>query len=145
MKKVKPTQEPRERKNTAVYVTNLPADIEEDEIDRIFSRCGLIAEEIDSKKPRIKLYLDDKGNPKGDALIVYFRPESVNLAIQMLDDTQLRLGEGPMTKVVAADFSYKKIKEEGATEKKGKKAGEQKKVIKKTQKLNKCVLRFRYK
>ena len=36
------------------------------------------------------MYVDDQGNFKGDALVVYFRAESVKLAVQMLDDTQFR-------------------------------------------------------
>jgi HIV Tat-specific factor 1 len=82
------------------------------------------------------MYEDDKGQFKGDALVVYFRPESVNLAIQMLDDSEFRLGtEGPMgrMRVQAADFSYKSQQE--APEKKSKK--DQTKIIKRTQKLNK--------
>jgi hypothetical protein len=84
------------------------------------------------------MYEDDKGQFKGDALVVYFRPESVNLAIQMLDDSDFRLGvEGPMGKmrVQAADFSYKSQQE--APPKSSKK--DLKKVIKKTQKLNRWV------
>jgi len=100
----------------------------------VFSKCGVIAEEIDSGKPRIKMYEDDQGQFKGDALVVYFRPESVNLAIQMLDDSDFRLGtDGPSGKmrVQAADFSYKSQQE--APVKSSKK--DQKKVIKKTQKM----------
>ena len=81
------------------------------------------------------MYEDEEGNFKGDALIVYFRPESVNLAVQMLDDSDFRLGtEGPMgrMRVQAADFSYKSQQE--APVKKSKK--DQTKIIKKTQKLN---------
>lgn len=84
------------------------------------------------------MYEDDKGQFKGDALIVYFRPESVDLAVQMLDDSDFRLGtEGPVGKmrVQAADFSYKSQQE--APVKKNK--GDQKKIIKKTQKMNKYV------
>lgn len=135
-KKAKATAEPRERKNTAVYVTSLPPDVTLDEVNTVFSRCGVIAEEIDRGKPRIKLYTDEQGNFKGDALIVYFRAESVDLAIQMLDDTDFRLGEpapsGKM-KVAAADFSYKTQKE--APPKSNMK--DKKKIIRKTQKLNK--------
>ncbi|MCJ1314297.1 hypothetical protein MMC25_007977 [Agyrium rufum] len=134
-KKSKPTPEPRERKNTAVYVQNLPLDVDVEEINRVFSRCGVIAEEIDEGKPRIKLYLDDQGNPKGDALIMYFRPESVALAVQMLDDSDLRLGEeapGGKMKVAAADFSYKAQRDAPP---KGS-AKTKKKIIKKTQKMN---------
>ncbi|KAL8814534.1 MAG: hypothetical protein Q9223_006253 [Gallowayella weberi] len=134
-KKTKPTPEARERKNTAVYVTNLPLDVSIQEVSDVFSRCGVIAEEIDRGKPRIKLYTDDDGNFKGDALILYFRAESVDLAIQMLDDTDFRLGQsaqGGKMKVAAADFSYKAQKD--APAKSNNK--DKKKVIKKTQKLN---------
>ena len=43
--------------------------------------------------PRIKLYKDDKNNLKGDALITYLKEESVTLACQLLDDTDLRPGK----------------------------------------------------
>jgi HIV Tat-specific factor 1 len=95
----------------------------------------VIAEEIDSGEPRIKMYEDDKGQFKGEALVVYFRPESVDLAVQMLDDTDFRLGsQGPngSMRVQAADFSYKAQQE--APVKKNKK--DQSKIIKKTQKMN---------
>lgn len=114
----------------------------------------MIAEEVDSGKPRIKLYQDDSGNAKGDALVVYFRPESVNLAIQMLDDTDFRFGvEGPAGKmrVSEADRSYKRQQDnqkpgeggengEGEVQRKKQPSKDQKKIIKKTQKLNKFVV-----
>ncbi|KAI4097287.1 MAG: hypothetical protein LQ344_000386 [Seirophora lacunosa] len=134
-KKAKPTAEPRERKNTAVYVTNLPLDVSVQEVSDVFSRCGVIAEEIDRGKPRIKLYADDNGNFKGDALILYFRAESVDLAIQMLDDSDFRLGQaapGGKMRVAAADFSYKTQKDAPAKSN----SKDNKKMIKKTQKLN---------
>jgi HIV Tat-specific factor 1 len=120
-----------------------------DELQSAFSKYGVIAEEIDSGAPRIKLYTEaETGKPKGDALIVYFRPESVQLAIQMLDDTDFRLGEqgtnGKM-RVSEADWSYKKVKEvpdSAGAEKEGKAADakaaarERQKIIKKSQKLN---------
>jgi len=39
---------------------------------------------------KIKVYSDDKGRAKGDALISYVRPESVDLAMEMLNDTEIR-------------------------------------------------------
>lgn len=110
-----------------------------DEVRTVFSKCGVIAEEIDQGKPRIKLYTDDDGNFKGDALIVYFRAESVNLAAQMLDDTDFRFGQSGPTgkmKVQAADFSYKN-QQEAPTKTSAK---DKKKIIKKTQKLNRYVV-----
>lgn len=138
-KKAKPAPEPRERKNTAVYVTSLPNDTTLEDVQTVFSRCGVITEEIDSGRPRIKLYTDDQGNFKGDALIVFFRAESVDLAIQLLDDTEFRLGQGPKMRVAAADFSYKSQKDAPAKSS----MKDKKKIMKKTQKLNKCVHEFR--
>ncbi|KAG0639806.1 hypothetical protein HOY80DRAFT_1009356 [Tuber brumale] len=122
------------RKNTAVYITNLPPDTTEEEVKEVFSKYGVIAEEIDRGKPRIKLYRNEDGSVKGDALVVYFRPESVNLAVQMLDDSDFRFGvsEGGRIKVQPADFSYKA--QQGAPVRKN--ARDKKKVIAKTQKLN---------
>ena len=44
-------------------------------------------------QPKIKVYRDSYGNPKGDALVTYYRPESVALALQLLDGAELRLGK----------------------------------------------------
>ncbi|RMZ83845.1 hypothetical protein DV737_g1476, partial [Chaetothyriales sp. CBS 132003] len=123
------------RANTAVYVTSIPLDATRSEIQSVFSKCGMIAEEIDSGQPRIKMYEDEQGAFKGDALVVYFRPESVQLALQMLDDSDFRLAESRPSarmRVQAADFSYKS--QQDVPEKKSK--GEQRKIIKKTQKMN---------
>ncbi len=104
---------PPPRQNTAVYVTGLPLNVTVDEVHEVFSRkCGVIAEEIDSGRPRIKLYTDEKGNLQGDALIVFFKPQSVEMAIMLLDDTDFRytasgLSSGRM-RVQAAESKYKK-------------------------------------
>jgi HIV Tat-specific factor 1 len=105
----------------------------------VFSKCGVIAEEIDSGRPRIKMYQDDQGQFKGEALVVYFRPESVNLAIQMLDESDFRFGEtGPLgaMRVQAADFSFKSQQEAPAKTS----ARDKKKIMMKTQKLNRYRL-----
>jgi HIV Tat-specific factor 1 len=138
-KKSKAPLPPRE--NTAIYVTGLPADATVDEVKEVFSRkCGVIAEEIDSGKPRIKLYTDEKGEFKGDALVVFFKAPSVSMAITLLDDTEFRLGarQGNM-RVQAAESSYKKVQHnDGAekTEKPKTNMKDKQKIIKKTQKLD---------
>ncbi|KAK7753225.1 hypothetical protein SLS62_004744 [Diatrype stigma] len=103
-------------KNTAVYVTGLPLDATAEEVHEVFSRkCGVVAEEIDSGRPRIKLYADEQGRFKGDALVVFFKPQSVDMAIMLLDDTDFRYTPSGLTaagrmRVQAADSSYKKTK-----------------------------------
>ncbi|KAK6196924.1 60S ribosomal protein L6 [Pestalotiopsis sp. IQ-011] len=110
---------PQPRQNTAVYVTGLPPDATVDEVHDVFSRkCGVVAEEIDSGRPRIKMYTDAAGKFKGDALVVFFKPQSVEMAIMLLDDTDFRysasgLPSGKM-RVQAADSSYKKTQYETA-------------------------------
>lgn len=108
------------RANTAVYVTGLPFDVTVEEVAAEFSRkCGVIAEEIDSGKPRIKLYMDENGEFKGDALIVFFKAPSVQMAITLMDDTQFRMGGGQgsgIMRVQAADSSYKKVQANEKTE-----------------------------
>ncbi|KAF2761892.1 nuclear mRNA splicing factor-associated protein [Pseudovirgaria hyperparasitica] len=102
-----------ERKNTAVYVTKIPLDATVEEIHNVFSKCGMIAKSVDTDESRIKMYEDEEGHFKGDALISYFREESVSLAIKMLDDAPFRFGapkEQENMRVTAADFSYKKEK-----------------------------------
>ncbi|TGO24494.1 hypothetical protein BPAE_0101g00120 [Botrytis paeoniae] len=134
------------RANTAVYVTGLPSDVTVEEVHEVFSRkCGVIAEEIDSGKPRIKLYTDEKGEFKGDALIVFFKAPSVQMAIMLLDDTDFRMDGGTSKerikmRVQAAEASYKKVQQTDAdgNEKEKPKTSmkDKQKIIKKTQKLD---------
>lgn len=52
----------------------------------------MIAEATDNNKKRIKMYRDKDDKFRGEALVVFFRPESVPLAIQLLDETDFRIG-----------------------------------------------------
>ncbi|CAG8908327.1 unnamed protein product [Penicillium egyptiacum] len=135
------TDEPKVKKprvNTAVWVTKIPGDAELSEIQDLFSKYGILAEELDTGKPRIKMYTDEYGNFNGEALVVYFRPESVDLAIQCLDETDFRMGprnpSGPM-RVQPADFSYKR--EQDVQPKVSMTVKEKKKLKERAERLNK--------
>jgi HIV Tat-specific factor 1 len=105
-KRDKPPTE-RKSKNTAVYVTGLPLDTEQDELVERFSRCGVI-EEDEQGEPKIKMYARDDGSFNGEALVVYFKEESVLLALNILDDAELRLGvPSTVMRVSKADFAHK--------------------------------------
>lgn len=127
-KKKKPnTSKPKPRqkepiKNKGIYITNLPEDTTEQELEQVFSKYGIIAEDLRVGVPagtkRIKLYREEptsndsssssEGKIKGDALIIYFKPESVDLAIQMMDGAPLRLEDkNTVIKVEAAQYQYK--------------------------------------
>lgn len=105
-KQDKPDQKPRA---TSVYVQGLPLDSTIEEVASVFSKCGLLSEDPVTGQPRIKLYTDANGKQKGDALVIYFREQSVSLAIQMLDDTSLR-GNQNLMKVSKASFTHKEGK-----------------------------------
>ncbi|EPX73347.1 U2 snRNP-associated protein Uap2 [Schizosaccharomyces octosporus yFS286] len=96
--------------NKAIYVSGLPKDVTVSEVKEVFSKCGIIAENVDTGTPRIKLYTNDDGTLKGDALIVFFRSESIQLAEQLFDDTEFRLGSGVKMRVQEASIDYKKEK-----------------------------------
>ncbi|XP_034190729.1 RRM1_TatSF1_like and RRM2_TatSF1_like domain-containing protein barc isoform X1 [Osmia lignaria lignaria] len=92
-----------EAHNTAIYVSGLPLDITLPELTELFSKCGLIARD-EKGKDKIKLYRDSNGQPKGDALCIYIKVESVDLALKILDKSQLR---GKTLSVQRAKFQMK--------------------------------------
>lgn len=81
----KHNEPPKKRVNTAVYVSNLPPTTTITQLVEQFSKYGVLAEDFSSGEKKIKLYYNDDGKFKGDALVVYFRAESVPLAIALMD------------------------------------------------------------
>jgi HIV Tat-specific factor 1 len=78
--------------NSNVYVKGLPKDVTENELFTYFSRCGFIRKDERTGELKIKIYKDNSNKPKGDALISFLREESVTMAIDMLNDTEIRPG-----------------------------------------------------
>uniref|UniRef100_A0A0G4F918 RRM domain-containing protein n=1 Tax=Chromera velia CCMP2878 TaxID=1169474 RepID=A0A0G4F918_9ALVE len=78
------------RKNPNVYVSSLPADVTEEELERIFKKAGALKMDLNSGKSRVKIYRNDKNECQGDALITFQKEESVALALKYLHEYELR-------------------------------------------------------
>ncbi|KAJ3145448.1 hypothetical protein HDU89_007073 [Geranomyces variabilis] len=103
----KPKAEAKKKPNTSVYVTGLPPDTTQEEVKEVFEKFGIIMEDLKTGKPKIKLYLNDAGEPQGDALVSYFKEESVELACNLLDESDFRVGKPSTIRVQKAVFQEK--------------------------------------
>lgn len=83
-----------EKKNTSIFVSNLPEDITVDELDGIFSKFGIIMDDMFAavNTPRIKIYSSSTTTASGccEALIVFLREESAEMAIKYMDSAIIR-------------------------------------------------------
>lgn len=86
-----------------IYINGLPHNITTEEIKDHFSKVGLIAISPLDQQPKLRIYFDEEGNCKGDCSLCYNAPESVQLAIDILNDGYIR----PNYKITItkADFS----------------------------------------
>ena len=91
-------------KSTKVYVSNLPSSISEEDFVEFMSKCGMVEFDVRTKKPKVKLYKDGENQLKGDGLCSYIKPESVDLALTILDGSEL---EGKRISVQRAKFEMK--------------------------------------
>ncbi|KAI8123183.1 HIV Tat-specific factor 1 [Lucilia cuprina] len=90
--------------NTKVYVSNLPLDITLDEFAEVMSKCGMIMRDPQTQKYKLKLYTESDGQIKGDGLCDYIKVESVDLALNILDEYDLR---GNKIRVQRAQFQMR--------------------------------------
>lgn len=93
------------KNNNNVYVSGLPISITDDEFVELMTKCGIIMLD-DSGKPKIKLYRDSNGVIKGDGRCCYLKHESVTLACNLLDESDVK---GSKISVEVAVFELKGV------------------------------------
>lgn len=102
-------------------------------------------EEDDDGDPKVKLYANDDGTSNGEALVVYFKEESVALAVAMLDGAELRIGDASTRMDVSqAEFGHKQGggERQGDGSSKPRKTVDKKKISRRLGKMQKCVIDF---
>ncbi|EGZ24321.1 hypothetical protein PHYSODRAFT_311360 [Phytophthora sojae] len=105
-KKKKSDKWKKSKVNTWVYVNGLPLDITVQEVHDHFAKCGVIQSDIATGEPRIKMYQNkESGGLNGDCSVCYMKEASVELAVQLLDKSQIR-PEWPID-VSPAEFKQK--------------------------------------
>jgi HIV Tat-specific factor 1 len=68
----------------------LPQDITREELKAYFVRCGVFRLDPVTGEDQIRIYSDDNDVPKGDARIGFAKIESVDIAVEMLNETEIR-------------------------------------------------------
>ena len=102
----------RAKYNPCVYLSGLPPDVTDSEIEAFVVKCGILDAEEDGR-PFIRTKRDSGGTCLGHSLVKFLRPASVQLAMDIIDGTRLR-DAWPVIKVERAKFANKKkVKEEG--------------------------------
>lgn len=66
-------------------------DISLEEVSAYFSKCGIIRIDQYTGEKRVKIY-ESEGKRKGDALIQYAKEESIELALEHLNDSEIKPG-----------------------------------------------------
>ena len=87
----------QEAVNTSIYITGLPPDVTPGTLQAHFAHCGPLKRDLENK-PKLKIYMDAEGKPKGDARLTFHKADSLALA-RLLDESwfdqrhQIRLTE----------------------------------------------------
>jgi len=89
----------KKKPNCTVYITGLPKDVTEEEFINFCKTAGIIAKDPVTLQPKIRIYRDDSGIPKGDGLVTYLKVLSIPNAFQLLDGFDFRPPENHVVKL----------------------------------------------
>lgn len=86
------------------------------------------------------MYARDDGSFSGEALVVYFKEDSVTLALNILDESELRLGDPKsVMHLQKADFKHKATTADGQEAEKPRRVVDKKKATRRIVKMQQYV------
>nr|WGM50008.1 HTATSF1 [Diplonema papillatum] len=97
----KPTEWFNLKVNTSVYVSELPAGTTAAQLSAFFKKVGVIKRDPLTNTEKVKVY------DRGDGLVTFVRPESVDLAVQLLDGALFNEERHARVRVEPAKFEKK--------------------------------------
>jgi HIV Tat-specific factor 1 len=109
----------KKKPNCSVYVQGLPLDVTMEEMIEFFKKAGVIAKDPYDLTPKVKIYTDTLGQPKGDGLVTYLKPLAVISAFDILNEADFRPPKKFIIKLQLPLFEN--TKEKGDWKNKGKK------------------------
>lgn len=89
---IRQKEETKLRIPTSIIIKGLPKDISESEFLDISSKAGLIRKKAETKEPKFEIYRNQNGQCTGEGRVTYFRPESIDLAMIVIEGTEIRPG-----------------------------------------------------
>ena len=72
-------------RQATVYVSGLKPTVRLEELAELFGSIGLIKQDKRNRTPKIRIYTDDAGVPKGDAVVTYEDAHTAPAAIEWFD------------------------------------------------------------
>lgn len=104
-----------------VYISGLPTSgkVTAESLQKYFGKAGMLDLDPNTMEPKIKIYRKSDGSLKGDASICYARAESVDLALQILDESPW--DSEHIVKVERAKFEAKEGSERESNDKRKRK------------------------
>jgi HIV Tat-specific factor 1 len=109
----------KKKPNCSVYVQGLPLDVTMEEMIEFFKKAGVIAKDPYDLTPKVRIYTDTLGQPKGDGLVTYLKPLAVISAFDILNEADFRPPKKCIIKLQLPQFDNSK--EKGEWKNKGKK------------------------
>jgi len=85
--------------------------VTDEEFINYFKTAGIIAKDPVTLQPKIKIYRDENGVPKGDGLVTFLKVLAIPTAFQILDGFDFRPPENCIVKLELAKFENKPGKE----------------------------------